>query len=68
MATLPVLLFSNFNKLFVGFFDPKNIFLNHEINEFQGDLTDTSEKTKPLDATRLQILESVLMFSDHTII
>ena len=39
-----VLLFSKFNKMFVGYFDPENFILDNKINNFRGDLTDISAK------------------------
>ena len=39
---LAVLLFSKLNKIFFGYFDLEKIFLDNEINNFQGELTDVS--------------------------
>ena len=43
-----VLLFSNLNKIFVGFFEPVNIFLDNENKYFWGDLTDISAEKEAL--------------------
>ena len=43
-----VLPFSKLNKIFVGYFDPENIFLANKIINFRGDLTDNSAKKEAL--------------------
>ena len=45
---LAVLLFSKLNKIFFGYFDLEKIFLDNEINNFQGELTDISAKKAAL--------------------
>ena len=47
-ATVPVLPFLKLNKIFVGYFDPENIFLNNKKINFGGDLTDNSAKKEAL--------------------
>ena len=50
----PELLFTKLNKLVFGYYNPENIFLDNEINNFQGDVTDISAHTKPMEGTPLQ--------------
>ena len=47
-ANTSVLLFSKINKMFFGYFDPENIFLDNEIQKLWGDLTDISAKKETL--------------------
>ena len=44
--TGPVLLFSNEKNLFFGYFDPENVFVDNENNNFWGDLTDVSARKR----------------------
>ena len=43
--------FSKLNKLFFGYFDPENIFIDNENNFFRGELTDNSAKKEALAMT-----------------
>ena len=57
-----VLLFSKLNDFFFGYFDPENIFLIIEINNFRGDLTDISAKKEGL-LERVSIIE-IFMYQE----
>ena len=54
MLLVSVLLFSKLNKIFFGFFDPGNIFLDKKINNFRGELTDISAKKEVLVGVRME--------------
>ena len=43
-----VLPFSKLNKMFFGYFDPENIFLDNKNKFFRGELTDNSAKKEAL--------------------
>ena len=44
----PVIVFSKRNKLVLGCFDPVHVLCTLKVNNFRGDLTDVSAKTKTL--------------------
>ena len=46
--TPSVLPFSKLNKMFIGYFDPENMFLDNENKYFWGELTDNSAKKAAL--------------------
>ena len=56
-----VLPFSKINKIFVGYFDPGNIFLIIKIINFQGDLTDNSAKKEALAEVYRALRAGILM-------
>ena len=43
--------FSKVNNFIFGYFDPENIFLDNENNNFRGDLTDNSAKKEAMYST-----------------
>ena len=43
-----VILYSKLNKMFYGYFDPENMFLNNESKYFFGDIIDSSAKKDSL--------------------
>ena len=59
-----MLLFSNLNTIFFGYFDPENIFLQIiNIIDFRGDLTDISAKKEALAGTN--VLENAFFKSEQ---